>query len=97
MLERRLGDYIGGKILAMEDVLEAYCLGNAVLTYNFKGHRAHALGESGAGGAMYVVEAGGVILHEFGAVIEDMSVGRSIVAKALSIVVVSDSLLENYL
>jgi hypothetical protein len=70
---------------AMEDILKVDSLGSPVLTDNFKCQRADALGKSEAGGAMYVVEVGGAILYEFKAVIEDVSVGRSIVAKALAI------------
>ena len=79
----------------MEDVFEVDCLGSAVLTDNFKSHRAHALGESGAGGAMYVVKANEAIFYELRAVIKDVSVSRSIVAKTLFVVVVLDSLLED--
>jgi hypothetical protein len=71
------------------------CLGSAVLTNNLKGHCAYTLGESGASRAMYIVEVSRAVLYKLRAVIKNMSVSCSIVAKTLFVVVVLDSLLED--
>jgi hypothetical protein len=71
------------------------CLGSAVLTNNLKGYHAYALGESRASRAMYVVKVSRAVLYELRAVIKNVLVSCSIVAKTLFVVVVLDSLLED--